>query len=111
MNKEKTPIIPVITAEKTKEKDVILDEKGFFVIELVQNKINVEFYHNVIKDEKIVSGKLQKIFTGVSAAALSDTIAKHVPLLRPEHYLYLGRELQRAEDALKQHKAFDQDGC
>ena len=111
MIEEKTPSIPVINAEKTKEKDIVLDENGFFVIELVQNKIQVEFYHNVIKDKKIVSGKLQKMFLGDSAAALSDTIAKHIPSLRPEHYLYLGRELQRAQDALHQHKKFEQDGC
>lgn len=110
-DKQITPIVPVIEATKTKEKDVILDKSGFFVIELVKNHIQVEFYHNVMKNQQIVSGKLNKIFTGTNAAALSDTIARHIPNLRADHYLYLGRELMRAEVALIQHKAYEQDGC
>lgn len=105
------PSVPVISAKKTKEKDIILDKKGFFVIELVDDHIQVEFYHNVIKNDRIVSGKLVKIFTGTSAAALSDTIAKHISDLRSDHLLYLGRELMRAELALKQNESFEQGGC
>jgi hypothetical protein len=105
------PSVPVIPAKKTKQKDVVLDTKGFFIIELVNNHIQVEFYHNVIKNDQIVSGKLVKIFTGNSAAALSDTIARHITGLRSDHLLYLGRELMRAEMALKQNESFEQDGC
>lgn len=110
-NNSKTPSVPVIPARKTKENEVVLDKKGFFVIELVNNHIQVEFYHNVIKNHQIVSGKLVKIFTGTSAAALSDTIARHVSGLRDDHLLYLGRELMRAELALKHNDSFEQDGC
>ena len=112
MNKENNiPSIPVIPARKTKEKDIILDKKGFFVIELVNDQIQVEFYHNVIKDQQIVSGKLVQIFTGTSAAAICDTIARHIPGLRSDHLLYLGRELMRAEHALVTHQPYEQDGC
>ena len=112
MNKnQKTPTVPVIEATKTKEKDIILDKAGFFVIELVNNHIQVEYYHNVMKDQQIVSGKLNKIFTGTNADALSDTIARNIPHLRPEHYLYLGRELMKAELALVQQKKYEQGGC
>jgi hypothetical protein len=112
MNKRKNrPTVPVIAARKTKEKDVVLDKKGFFVIELVDNQIQVEFYHNVMKNHRIVSGKLSKIFVGSSAAAISDTIARHIPGLRSDHLLYLGRELMRAEIALKNNESFEQDGC
>jgi len=112
MNDQKnSPSIPVIPAEKTREKDIILDKKGFFVIELVGDHIQVEFYHNVKKNDQIVSGKLVKIFTGKSAAALSDTIAQHIQGLRPEHLLYVGRELMRAELALKNNESYEQDGC
>ena len=106
-----TPSIPVINARKTKEKDIILDKKGFFVIELVDDQIQVEFYHNVIKDQRIVSGKLVKIFTGKRAAAICDTIALHIPGLRSDHLLYLGRELMRAELALAGNQSYEQDGC
>jgi hypothetical protein len=110
-DKKTTPTVPVIEAIKTKEKDVVLDKAGFFVIELVNNSIQVEFYHNVMKDQRIVSGKLNKIFTGTTAAALCDTIARYIPNLRPDHYLYLGRELMCAELALDQHKKYEQGGC
>ncbi|HEC72549.1 MAG TPA: DUF4346 domain-containing protein, partial [Thermoplasmatales archaeon] len=94
--------IPLINAVKTSQKDVILDPNGFFVIEVdKKNKeIRVEYYSNVYEGKKIVSGKLQKVFVGEKADALSDTIVKNVPRLLPEHYMYLGRELQKAEFAL-----------
>lgn len=110
-NQDNTPSVPVISAEKTKEKDRTLDKKGFFVIELINDHIQVEFYHNVVKNDQIVSGKLVKIFTGKSAAALSDTIARHIPNLRSDHLLYLGRELMRAELALQNNESYEQDGC
>ena len=112
MNEKKvTPSVSVIPAKKTKENDIVLDKKGFFVIELIDDQIQVEFYHNVIKNQRIVSGKLAKMFIGTSAAALSDTIAHHIPGLRPDHLLYLGRELMRAELALKNDEDYEQDGC
>jgi len=103
--------IPVISAEKTKRKDVILDPKGFFVIEVRDNAIFVEYYANVYKNETIVSGSIQKVFTGTNADAICDTIAAQVPLLRPEHYLYLGRELMKAERALVSKRSYEQGGC
>jgi len=105
--------VPLFKAKKTAEKDVNLDSAGFFVIEIdkTQKEIRIEFYSNVYKKERIVSGSLEKVFTGKKADALSDTIAKNVPNLLPEHYMYLGRELQRAEDALKKNKKYIQGGC
>jgi hypothetical protein len=103
--------VPLIQATKTKEKDVLLDPAGFFVIEVDRKTIRVEYYTNVYKNKRIVSGILQKVFTGTSADSLSDTIASHVPPLLPEHYLYLGRELQKAQLAFEQHKKYIQGGC
>jgi hypothetical protein len=105
--------VPLVKAEKTPQKDVILDPQGFFVIEVhrKKNEIRVEYYSNVYKKHRIVSGKLQKVFTGSKADALNDTIVKHVPNLLPEHYAYLGRELQRAQDALEHKKVYVQGGC
>ena len=103
--------IPLIKAVKTPRKDVLLDPHGFFVIEVYDNEIHVEYYTNVYKNKKIVSGTLQKVFTGEKADALSDTIAHHVPTLRPEHYLYLGRELLKAQYALEQKTPYIQGGC
>ncbi len=103
--------IPLIKAKKTIEKDVVLDPSGFFVIEVDTKQIRVEYYSNVYKNNRIASGILEKVFTGTKADGLSDTIALHVPFLRPEHYLYLGRELQKAQLAFEQKKKYEQGGC
>ena len=103
--------VPLINAKKTPRKDVVLDPSGFFVIEVRKVEIIVEYYTNVYKENKIVSGNLQKVFSGTKADALSDTIAKHVTNLRNEHYMYLGRELQKAQYALEQNKKNIQGGC
>jgi len=105
--------IPLIKAEKTSKKDIILDPAGFFVIEIdnKEKQIRVEYYSNVCKNNKIVSGKLQKVFVGKKADALSDTIALNVPKLLAEHYLYLGRELIKAQISLKENKKYIQGGC
>jgi hypothetical protein len=103
--------VPLIKAVKKSQKDVTLDPAGFFVIEITPTYILVEYYSNVYKQKKIVSGKLQKVFIGTTAASLSDTIAAHITTLRPEHYLYLGRELQQAEYAFIHKEKYEQDGC
>ncbi len=105
--------IPLIRANKIPKKDVILDPNGFFVIELDRMKmdIRVEYYSNVYKNKKIVSGILEMVFVGKKADELCDTIAKHVPKLLPTHYLYLGRELKSAEYALRNNTKYFQGGC
>ena len=105
--------IPLIKANKTPQKDVILDPNGFFVIEVgrKQNEIRVEYFSNVYKGKRIVSGILEKVFTGKKADSICDTILKNVPDLLPEHYMYLGRELQRAQCALEKNKKYVQGGC
>ncbi len=105
--------IPLIKAKKIPKKDIILDPNGFFVIELDKKEsgIRVEYYSNVYKDKKIVSGKLGKVFTGRQADALCDTIAKDIPNLLASHYMYLGRELQKSEIALEKNTKYIQGGC
>lgn len=103
--------VPLIIAKKTPQKDVILDDKGFFVIEIFEKEIRVEYYSNIYKNNKIVSGNLEKVFSGIKADALSDSIVKNTPNLRAEHYLYLGRELQKAQYALEKNKKYVQGGC
>jgi len=105
--------IPLIQAEKTAQKDVLLDPNGFFVIEKDKknNQIRVEYYTNVYKKNKIVSGILQKIFIGIKADALSDTIVKNTPNLLPEHYMYLGRELQKVQYCIEKNCEYVQGGC
>ena len=103
--------VPLIYAKKTSRKDVVLDPNGFFVIEVHENEIRVEYYTNVYKENRIISGNLKKVFLGKKADALSDTIVKHVPDLRSEHYMYIGRELQRAQYSLEKNNEYVQGGC
>lgn len=103
--------IPLITAKKTMKKDVILDPGGFFVIEVYEKGIRSEYYSNVYKNKRIISGHLEKVFIGTKADAISDSIASHIPGLRPEHYMYLGRELQKAQYAFEQKIKYVQGGC
>ena len=71
-----------------------------------KEKIRVEYYSNVYQGNKIVSGNIQKVFEGTRADELCDTIAKHVPNLRNEHYMYLGRELMNAQIALEKQTKY-----
>jgi len=105
--------VPLVKAKKTPEKDVNLDPNGFFVIEVdhKQKMIHVEYYTNVYKKDRIVSGNLKMVFTGNKTDALCDTIAQNVPRLLPEHYMYLGREIQRAQNTLEDNKKYVQGGC
>jgi len=103
--------VPLYAARKTTEKNVMLDPAGFFVIELYAEGIRVEYYSNVYRGKRIVSGRLEAVFTGKKADALCDTIASHVPVLLPTHYLYLGRELQRAQEAFAGKRKYVQGGC
>ena len=105
--------IPLINAKKIPRKDVILDPNGFFVIEIdrVKKEIRVEYYSNVYRKDKIVSGILEIVFKGKKADSLCDTIVKNVPNLLRTHYMYLGRELQKAETSLETNKDYFQGGC
>jgi hypothetical protein len=103
--------IPLIKAKKTLKKDIILDPNGFFIIGIFSKEIRVEFYENVYKNNKIVSGILKKVFVGLKADALCDTIAENIKNLRIEHYMYLGRELYKAEIALINNTKYIQGGC
>ncbi|UCF49064.1 MAG: DUF4346 domain-containing protein [Thermoplasmatales archaeon] len=106
-------VVPLIKAKKIPQKDVILDPNGFFVIEIdkKKNEIRVEYYSNVYKGKKIVSGILEKVFTGIKADSICDTVVKNVPNLLPTHYMYLGRELQKAEYCLEKNIKYIQGGC
>lgn len=84
----------------------IPDPKGFFVISVSpdKNKIIVEYFQN---------NKLTKKIVGDSAEGISKTIAS-LNLIGDfeqtlQHSMYLGRELQKAELALKNGLDYEQD--
>jgi len=97
--------------EATRNSELEYDEKGFFVIFLNEGKIVVEHYANVRKGEgeKIVSGRLAKVVTGTDAEAIGQTLLREGLVSRLDHALYLGRELQKAEAALRSGGEYEQD--
>lgn len=105
----------VETIEAKKHKRMTQDPSGFFLIFLDKDReeIVVEFYESVIKDEKsrkkIGTGKLGLVVCGTNAEALCHTIAREELVTRFDHASYLGRELQKAEIALKNGLDYEQD--
>ena len=104
---EAVKIKEVETIEAKDYSDWIADPQGFFVISIDKNlnKIIVEHFQD---------NKLNKKIIGNSAGEISKTIAK-LDLIgnfeqTKEHAMYLARELQKAEIALKQGLDYEQDG-
>ncbi|MEM3342571.1 MAG: DUF4346 domain-containing protein [Thermoplasmata archaeon] len=111
MHEENSSHVPVIEARE--DMGFEYDTKGFFVIYIdnALKQIVVEHYSNVIREEgRIVTGKLKYIIRGNSAKAISQTVIREQLLSRMDHAFYLGRELQKAELALKHNMEYKQDG-
>ncbi len=84
----------------------IADPKGYFVISLnnERTKIMVDHY---------IKGEINKRIIGKNAKEICDTIAR-LKLIGEfeqslEHSMYLGRELEKAEIALRENLDFEQD--
>ena len=105
-----------------------LDPKGYFTIkvDLVENKIILEHYLNNINDdgyaldpetnEPIKCDSQNKrvcneVFEGISAKQLGILITeeRNDLITRFDHALYLGRELQKAEECLYKKLPYIQD--
>ena len=105
-----------------------LDPNGYFIIEvdLVENKIILEHYLNNINDdgyaldpetnEPIKCDSENKrvcneVFEGISAKQLGIFITeeRNDLITRFDHALYLGRELQKAEECLYKKLPYIQD--
>ena len=87
------------------------DENGFFVIliDRDKNKIVVEHY-NYVKDKNLIkTGKINQVVEGTDAEELCKKIIEKGLLSRLDHASYLGRELQKAENALKNDSEYIQE--
>ena len=88
-----------------------LDEKGFFVILIdhVKKKIVVEHY-NYVKDKNLIkTGKINQVIEGINAQEMCKKIISKGLISKLDHASYLGRELQKAEQALKFGIEYTQD--
>lgn len=87
------------------------DPKGFFVIlvDKIKKKIIIEHY-NYVKDKNLIkTGKINEVIEGADAEELCKKIIKKGLLSKLDHASYLGRELQKAEQALKHNLEYVQD--
>jgi len=105
-----------------------LDPKGYFIIkvDLEENKIILEHFLNIFNDdcyaldpetnERIKCDSQNKrvrneVFEGISAKQLGILITeeRNDLITRLDHALYLGRELQKAEECLYKKLPYIQD--
>ncbi len=94
--------VPAI--EKAAEPErLVLDPKGYFIVYLDRNRqrLLLEHYSN--------RGVLNRVFEATSSAPLYSTVIEQGLISRLDHAAYLGRELARAEQALKRGEPYVQD--
>jgi len=82
---------------------LVLDPEGYFVVYPDRSKqcLLLEHYSN--------QGVLDRVFESASPAALYTTVIEQALISRLDHAAYLGRELARAEQALKTSESYVQD--
>jgi len=82
---------------------LVLDPKGYFVVfpDREQQSILIEHYLN--------DGTLAHVFTGERADDLYTTVIAYELVSRLDHAAYLGKELVRAEQALRTGEPYIQD--
>ena len=90
-----------ISEEYIKQTKCKYDPRGYYIIEVKDGEIFVDHY----------SPDSQRLgqYHGKTAIELTNTLALHHAASDPYHYMYLGRELQKAELALKNNLAYVQD--
>ena len=115
--------------DKLSKRHIELDPKGYFLIKIepLTNELILEHYMNNIdhKGRAVdpetgqpigcstkIPYKPSRIFRGKSAKEVGIQISEGdgpFPLSRLDHAIYIGRELQRAEQCLKRGKEYVQD--
>ena len=117
-----------INDKKLSQRDIVLDPSGYFIIKTdqISKKIFVEHYLNNIDSKGIALDPLtnkpikcdkqnkrqyNKIFKGNTAKEIGILITeKNNNLIsKLDHALYLGRELQKAEECLLKNNEYIQD--
>ena len=115
--------------DKLSKRQIELDPKGYFLIKIkpLTNEIILEHYLNNIDSQGRAidpesgkpigcktkrSNQPSKIFSGKSAKEVGIQISEGhgpFPISRLDHAIYIGRELQRAEECLRAGEQYIQD--
>ncbi len=117
-----------IIDKKLSQRDIVLDSSGYFIVKIdqINKKIIVEHYLNNINEKGIALDPItnkpikcdkqnkrqyNKIFEGNTAKEIGILITeKNKNLIsKLDHALYLGRELQKAEECLLKDHEYIQD--
>jgi tetrahydromethanopterin S-methyltransferase subunit A len=96
---------PVVRLEARAPKTLRLDKAGFFVIlpQAATGLIICEHYEN--------NGRLGHVIEGRQAAVIAATVIEQGLLTQLDHAAYIGRELAKAEIALKTGSNYEQDAA
>ena len=115
--------------DKLSKRQIELDPKGYFLIKIehLTNELILEHYLNNIDEQgraidpesgKLIGCKTKRvkkpsnIYRGKSAKEIGIQISEgngQYPISRLDHAIYIGRELQRAEQCLKNGEQYIQD--
>lgn len=97
--------LPEVYVEAKGSEKWHLDPAGCFIIELTGDKIrNGKLYQG-----KIIARNDNNAIAGLTANEILDTIIERGLVSRLDHAAYLGRELMKAEIALKFKRSYSQD--
>jgi tetrahydromethanopterin S-methyltransferase subunit A len=95
--------VEIVQSEYFDPYKIKLDKAGYFVITIENVSLRVEHYS--------YKEKLLRVIEGEDSRNIYLTIVKNGWVSRLDHAAYLGRQLARAEFALKQGTDFSQDGA
>ena len=101
--KQTKKVTETIKAKYDPLKEWYADPKGYFLIRINPLKKNIEV--GFATNDHVI----RKIIQGTYASEIYRTILRHKLLTRFEHAAYLGKELYKAELALRYGKRYIQD--
>lgn len=82
--------------------DFRTDPRGYFIIKIEDKKLKLLHYAN--------EGVLLQEFVGATSEELIETLLEHNAISYAEHWGYIGKELKKAEIAMKLKLKYVQDG-
>ena len=92
-----------ILAKYNDASDFILDTRGYFLIRVNYRSKTMDVGFCAPND------KIVMVITGKKPVDIYHTVAQKLPHLRPEHYAYLGRELEKAYYCIVSNLDYTQD--
>jgi dihydropteroate synthase len=98
-----------IKAKYNSKKEWKQDPKGYFLIRINKNQIEVAHVKNDHSNHPKKDLKKATVISGKSAEKIYNTIIRENLISLKQHAAYLGSELQKAEIAMKKKLKYVQD--